>query len=74
MAGDYDKKYNGRNALRSRSRVNLKVRNRSSGARISLERESRKWNGKFSLNGEGEGEKNSMFSFLEEIILRKEIV
>lgn len=74
MAGDYDKKYNGRNALRSRSRVNLKVRNRSSGARISLERESRKWNGKFSLNGEGEGGKNSMFSFLEEIILRKEIV
>lgn len=74
MAGGYDKKYNGRNALRSRSRVNLKVRNRSSGARISLERESRKWNGKFSLNGEGEGGKNSMFSFLEEIILRKEIV
>lgn len=68
MAGGYDKKYNGRNALRSRSRVNLKVRNRSSGARISLERESRKWNGKFSLNGEGEGGKNSMFSFLGDYI------
>lgn len=52
MAADYDKKYNARNALRSRSRVNLKVRSRSSGARISLERESRKWDGKFSLNGE----------------------
>lgn len=66
MAADYDKKYNARNALRSRSRVNLKVRSRSSGARISLERESRKWDGKFSLNGE----KNSMFSFLGDYIAK----
>lgn len=65
LAADYDKKYNARNALRNRSRVNLKVRSRSNGARISLERESR--NGKFSLNGEGRG-KNSMFSFLGDYI------